>query len=75
MIIGDWRLVRFVAIAQLFLNPKRKLQKKLPLKPGDEELEAEQTNEEESEECEKKERSPKRRRTSGDHILSSRLGY
>ncbi|RHZ53325.1 hypothetical protein Glove_443g81 [Diversispora epigaea] len=42
----------------------RKLQKKLPLKPGDEKLEAEQTTEEESEEWEEEKRSPKRRRTS-----------
>ncbi|RHZ54553.1 hypothetical protein Glove_426g24 [Diversispora epigaea] len=63
-----------VAIAQLFLNPKRKLQNKLPLKPGDGELEAEHTTEEESEEWEEEERSPKRRRTSGGRILSPRLG-
>ncbi|RHZ44465.1 hypothetical protein Glove_724g20 [Diversispora epigaea] len=63
-----------VAIAQLFLNPKRKLQNKLPLKPGDGELEAEHTTEEESEEWEEEERSPKRRRTSGDRVLSPRLG-
>ncbi|RHZ80372.1 hypothetical protein Glove_137g182 [Diversispora epigaea] len=62
-----------VTIAQLFLNPKRKLQKKLPLKPGDGELEAEPTTEEESEEWKEKERSPKRRRTSGGHVLSPRL--
>ncbi|RHZ52246.1 hypothetical protein Glove_463g31 [Diversispora epigaea] len=63
-----------VTIAQLFLNPKRKLQKKLPLKPGDGELEAEPTTEEESEEWEEEERSPKRRRTSGGRILFPRLG-
>ncbi|RHZ85893.1 hypothetical protein Glove_58g54 [Diversispora epigaea] len=63
-----------VAIAQLFLNPKRKLQNKLPLKPGDGELEAEHTTEEESEEWEEEKRSPKRRRTSGGRVLSPRLG-
>ncbi|RHZ72443.1 hypothetical protein Glove_242g52 [Diversispora epigaea] len=63
-----------VAIAQLFLNPKRKLQNKLPLKPGDGELEAEHTTEEESEEWEEEERSPKRRKTSGGCVLSPRLG-
>ncbi|RHZ63699.1 hypothetical protein Glove_328g105 [Diversispora epigaea] len=36
-----------VAIVQLFLNPKRKLQNKLLLKPRNGELEAEQTTEEE----------------------------
>ncbi|RHZ83167.1 hypothetical protein Glove_99g173 [Diversispora epigaea] len=63
-----------VAIAQLFLNPKQKLQNKLLLKPGDGELEAEHTTEEESEEWEEEERSPKRRRTSGGCVLSPRLG-
>ncbi|RHZ88916.1 hypothetical protein Glove_20g8 [Diversispora epigaea] len=52
----------------------RKLQNKLPLKPGDGELEAEHTTEEESEEWEEEERSPKRRRTSGGRVLSPRLG-
>ncbi|RHZ58486.1 hypothetical protein Glove_373g4 [Diversispora epigaea] len=63
-----------VAIAQLFLNPKRKLQNKLPLKPGDEKLEAELITEEESEEWEEEERSSKRRRTSGGRVFSPRLG-
>ncbi|RHZ80361.1 hypothetical protein Glove_137g109 [Diversispora epigaea] len=63
-----------VAIAQLFLNPKRKLQNKLPLKPRDGELETEHTIKEESEEWEEEERSPKRRRTSGGRVLSPRLG-
>ncbi|RHZ69464.1 hypothetical protein Glove_283g1 [Diversispora epigaea] len=62
-----------VAIAQLFLNPKRKLQKKLLLKSGDGELEVELTTEEESEEWEEEKRSPKRRRTSGSHVLFPRL--
>ncbi|RHZ89911.1 hypothetical protein Glove_9g16 [Diversispora epigaea] len=68
------KLFEGVAIAQLFLNPKRKLQNKLPLKPGDGELKAEQTTKEESEEWEEEERSPKRRRTSEDRVLSPRLG-
>ncbi|RHZ80936.1 hypothetical protein Glove_130g66 [Diversispora epigaea] len=59
-----------IAIAQLFLNPKRKLQNKLPLKPGDGELEAEHTTEEESEEWKEEEKSPKRKRTSGGRVLS-----
>ncbi|RHZ52868.1 hypothetical protein Glove_456g35 [Diversispora epigaea] len=63
-----------VAIIQLFLNPKRKLQNKLSLKPEDGELEVEPTTEEESEEWEEEERSPKRRRTSGGRVLSPRLG-
>ncbi|RHZ66804.1 hypothetical protein Glove_305g9 [Diversispora epigaea] len=63
-----------VAIAQLFLNPKRKLQNKLPLKPEDGELEVEQTTKEESEEWEEEEKSPKRRRTSGGRVLSPQLG-
>ncbi|RHZ46907.1 hypothetical protein Glove_604g1 [Diversispora epigaea] len=71
---SDQRVKDGVAIAQLFLNPKRKLQNKLPLKPGDGELEAEHTTKEESEEWEEEERSPKRRRTSGGHVLSPRLG-
>ncbi|RHZ72320.1 hypothetical protein Glove_243g34 [Diversispora epigaea] len=48
-----------VAIAQLFLNPKRKLQNKLSLKPGDGELEAEHTTEEESEEWEEEKKVQK----------------
>ncbi|RHZ88909.1 hypothetical protein Glove_20g35 [Diversispora epigaea] len=63
-----------VAIAQLFLNPKRKLQNKLSLKLRDGELEAEHITEEESEEWEEEERSPKRRRTSEGCVLSPRLG-
>ncbi|RHZ84022.1 hypothetical protein Glove_86g201 [Diversispora epigaea] len=63
-----------VAIAQLFLNPKWKLQNKLPLKSGDGELEAEHTTEEEFEEWEEEERSPKKRRTSGGRVLSPRFG-
>ncbi|RHZ80642.1 hypothetical protein Glove_134g119 [Diversispora epigaea] len=63
-----------VAIAQLFLNPKQKLQNKLPLKPGDGELETEPTTEEKFEEWEEEERSPKRRKTSGGRVLSPRLG-
>ncbi|RHZ81942.1 hypothetical protein Glove_116g10 [Diversispora epigaea] len=72
--ISNMYIVWGVAIAQLFLNPKRKLQKKLPLKPGDGELEAKPTTEEESEEWEEEKRSSKRRRTSGGRILSPRLG-
>ncbi|RHZ44226.1 hypothetical protein Glove_750g20 [Diversispora epigaea] len=59
-----------VAIAQLFLNPKRKLQNKLPLKSRDGELEAKPTTEEKSEEWEEEKRSPKRRRTFGGRIFS-----
>ncbi|RHZ90128.1 hypothetical protein Glove_7g24 [Diversispora epigaea] len=51
----------------------RKLQNKLPLKPGDGELEAEHTTEEESKEWEEEKRSPKRRRTSGGRVFSPRL--
>ncbi|RHZ83485.1 hypothetical protein Glove_92g96 [Diversispora epigaea] len=48
--ISNIYIVWGVAIAQLFLNPKQKLQKKLLLKSEDGELEAEPTTEEESEE-------------------------
>ncbi|RHZ83097.1 hypothetical protein Glove_99g5 [Diversispora epigaea] len=51
-----------------------KLQNKLPLKPGDGELETKHTTEEESEEWEEEEISPKRRRTFGGRVLSPRLG-
>ncbi|RHZ51353.1 hypothetical protein Glove_480g15 [Diversispora epigaea] len=52
----------------------QKLQKKLSLKLGDGELEAELATEKESKEWEEEERSPKRRRTSGGRVLSPRLG-
>ncbi|RHZ48827.1 hypothetical protein Glove_541g72 [Diversispora epigaea] len=48
----------------------RKFQNKLPLKPGNGELEVEQT----TEGWEKEERSSKGRRTSGGRVLSPRLG-
>ncbi|RHZ79924.1 hypothetical protein Glove_140g107 [Diversispora epigaea] len=47
---------------------KQKLQKKLSLKPEDEELEMEETTEKKSEEWEKEGRSSKRRKTSGDRV-------
>ncbi|RHZ73208.1 hypothetical protein Glove_232g169 [Diversispora epigaea] len=57
-----------VAIAQLFLNPDRKLQQKRPLRPEEGELDAEETSEEESEEEEEEGQSPKRRKISRGHV-------
>ncbi|RHZ78581.1 hypothetical protein Glove_160g12 [Diversispora epigaea] len=59
-----------VAIAQLFLNPDRKLQQKRSLRPEEGELDAEETSEEESKEEEEEGKSPKRRKTSRSHVPS-----
>ncbi|RHZ76248.1 hypothetical protein Glove_199g64 [Diversispora epigaea] len=48
----------------------RKLQQKRPLRPEEEELDAEETSEEESEEEEEEGKSPKRRKTSRGHVPS-----
>ncbi|RHZ84388.1 hypothetical protein Glove_82g43 [Diversispora epigaea] len=59
-----------VAIAQLFLNPDRKLQQKRPLRPEEGELDVEETSEEESEEEKEEGKSLKRRKTSRGHVPS-----
>ncbi|RHZ68692.1 hypothetical protein Glove_294g40 [Diversispora epigaea] len=68
--ISNMHIAWGVAIAQLFLNPDRKLQQKWPLRPEEGELDAEETSEEESEEEEEEGKSPKRRKTSRDHVSS-----